>query len=238
MVGGTHLRVGHGWTIDRYREAFHLRGDDPTCSRALSEEYRRAACERLGHRGFGTPPRDAVRGRRRASRWRSLSSARPELLSEVDTTRNDQLDVVELPVSSKQRIWWRCAACGHAWQATIANRVARASGCPRCAKKRRREGRNVPAEGSLAVRRPDPRGSFTRLSTMTLIRGASELRLRASCGGDAASVSTNGARRSPTEPQAPGVRPAGPRAVAPRLLLWRPNVPSWRASRSSLTRWT
>jgi Probable Zinc-ribbon domain len=194
MVGGTHLRVGHGWTIDRYREAFRLRGEDPTCSRALSEEYRRAACERLGHRGFGTSPPDAVRGRRRAPRWRSLSSARPELLAEVDTTRNDQLDVVELPVSSKQRIWWRCAPCGHTWQATIANRVARASDCPECAKKRRRERRNVPAGVRSPSGVPTSRQSFTRRSTMSLIQAASESRPRASCGGDAASVSTNGAR--------------------------------------------
>ena len=32
-VGGTHLRVGHGWTLAEYREAFLLLQSTPTCSR-------------------------------------------------------------------------------------------------------------------------------------------------------------------------------------------------------------
>jgi hypothetical protein len=55
-VGGTHLRVGHGWTLAEYREAFRLLQSTPTCSRDLSAGLRRHAQARLGRNGFGTPP--------------------------------------------------------------------------------------------------------------------------------------------------------------------------------------
>src|SRR5450631_539640 len=56
QVGGTHLRVGHGWTLAEYREAFRLLQSTPTCSRDLSAGLRRHAQARLGQKGFGTPP--------------------------------------------------------------------------------------------------------------------------------------------------------------------------------------
>ena len=52
-VGGTHLRVGHGWTLAEYREAFRLRQSIPTCSRHLSAGMRRHAQARLGQKGSG-----------------------------------------------------------------------------------------------------------------------------------------------------------------------------------------
>ena len=61
MVGGTHLRVGHGWTLDAYREAFELPRREPTCSLDLSNRYRSDAHARLGTRGFGTPPAEPTR---------------------------------------------------------------------------------------------------------------------------------------------------------------------------------
>ena len=51
-VGGTHLRVGHGWTLAEYREAFRLLQSTPTCSRDLSAGLRRHAQARLGQKGF------------------------------------------------------------------------------------------------------------------------------------------------------------------------------------------
>jgi hypothetical protein len=41
QVGGTHLRVGHGWTLAEYREAFRLLQSTPTCARDLSAGLRR-----------------------------------------------------------------------------------------------------------------------------------------------------------------------------------------------------
>ena len=56
MVGGTHLRVAHGWTLEAYREAFQLRQHTPTCSRELSSSYRASAGSRVGRDGFAEPP--------------------------------------------------------------------------------------------------------------------------------------------------------------------------------------
>ena len=63
VVGGTHLRVGHGWTLDAYREAFELLQREPTCSLDLSHRYRSDAHARLGTRWFGrpSPSRHAIR---------------------------------------------------------------------------------------------------------------------------------------------------------------------------------
>src|ERR1035437_3243589 len=88
IVGGTHLRVVHGWTLDAYREAFQLLVKAPTCSRELSERGRENAQARLGHRRFGTPPVNAVPPVYRVPRWRSLAYARPDLISELHRTRD------------------------------------------------------------------------------------------------------------------------------------------------------
>src|SRR5436190_15803132 len=52
MVGGTHLRITHGWTIDAYREAFQLRQHVPTCSQQLSRRYSDSAEARAGAERF------------------------------------------------------------------------------------------------------------------------------------------------------------------------------------------
>ena len=156
IVGGTHLRVGHGWTLDAYREAFQLLVKAPTCSRELSERGRENAQARLGHRRFGTPPVNAVPPVYRVPRWRSLAYARPDLISELHRTRNLGLDPNQLAVSSHQKVWWCCESCGYQWQATVDNRAIRDSGCPACALKRRVQIRSrVGVERSIAVNRPD-----------------------------------------------------------------------------------
>jgi hypothetical protein len=133
---------------------------------------------------------------------------------------------------------WFESSTAHRWKGLERASLYRSpvSPAPAAARSARR---NVSADAGTSQRSarspsgaPTSPRSFTRLSTMSLIHAASESRPRASRGGDAASASTNGARPSPTEPQAPGVLPAGPRAVAPRLLPCRPNVPSRRDSRS------
>ena len=57
IIGGTHLRVTHGWTIRQYREAFHLPERAATCSRELSGRLRDSAISRLVvEERFGHPP--------------------------------------------------------------------------------------------------------------------------------------------------------------------------------------
>ena len=157
MVGGTHLRVGHGWTIHQYREAFHLPEHVPTCSHDLSDRYREHAVERFaGVKSFGHPPPPPRGARRpRSPRWRSLAEHHPELVGEL-SPRNEDFDPATVSAGSGLKPWWRCHACGHEWQASVANRTLRGSGCPKCAIRARAERRSrVAPERSLAIRRPD-----------------------------------------------------------------------------------
>jgi rubrerythrin len=128
-------------------------------------------CGRCGHR-WQAPPHDRARGngcprcaqqRRNQTnaqvpRERSLAVKHPELLRELHPTRNADLDPYALGAGSGQKIWWRCPACGHEWQAAPSSRT-RGRGCPICARRRTAAaigGNNsrVPPERTLAVRRP------------------------------------------------------------------------------------
>ena len=158
MVGGTHLRVGHGWTLKEYRETFHLPEHVPTCSHELSDRYREHAVERLDVvDGFGHPPRPA-RGARPAvsRRWRSLAELHPEFVAEL-SPRNEDFDPTIVGAGSGLKPWWRCGECGHEWQASVSNRTVRGTGCPVCGVRRRADVRSrVEPDRSLAVARPDP----------------------------------------------------------------------------------
>lgn len=157
IVGGTHLRVGHGWTIQQYREAFHLPEHVPTCSHDLSDRYRDHAVQRLDVvESFGHPPAPQ-RGPRRARspRWRSLAELHPELVPEL-SPRNQEFDPTTVGAGSGVKPWWRCRECGHEWRASVSNRTVRGSGCPQCGVRRRAHLRaRVEPERSLAVARPD-----------------------------------------------------------------------------------
>jgi uncharacterized protein YlaI len=64
----------------------------------------------------------------------TLALARPDLLAEWDTARNiaDGLDPDRLGHASRAQAHWKCVAHGHRWQAKVANRTAKSSGCPYC----------------------------------------------------------------------------------------------------------
>jgi rubrerythrin len=155
IIGGSHLRA-HDWTHKRYRAAFHLAENVPTCTRGMSANLRQHAHTRIGTHGFAEPPADAGGPRRRPAEWRSLAQIAPELVSELHPERNGKLDPSSLAAGSKRRLWWLCPTCGHAWQATPVNRVGRRSGCPRCAAEQRAHQRARVAQArSLAAQRPD-----------------------------------------------------------------------------------
>jgi DNA-directed RNA polymerase subunit RPC12/RpoP len=157
IAGGAHLRVGHGWTLQQYREAFHLPEHVPTCSRDLTDRYREHAVERLDVvDDFGHPPAPP-RGPRpaRSPQWRSLAELHPELVAEL-SPRNEDFDPATVGAGSGQKPWWRCGECGHEWRARVSNRTVRGSGCPRCGVRRRAQLRSQVELGrSLAVARPD-----------------------------------------------------------------------------------
>jgi rubrerythrin len=139
MLGGTHLRVTHGRSIEQYRETFRPRQHVPTCSRQLSERYRESAQARTGEKGFAAPPVEPRRPPRPAPAWRSLKQLRPDLAAELHPIRNGDHDAANIAEGSSSRLWWRCSNCGHDWQATVSNRTIRGSGCPVCSAKQRAE---------------------------------------------------------------------------------------------------
>src|SRR5204863_4448623 len=97
MIGGTHLRVGHGWILQQYREAFHPPMHAPTCSRELSNVHREQAIERVNataHFGQAPTPRQGPKPAR-SLRWRSLAELHPELVAEL-SPRNEGVDAAEV----------------------------------------------------------------------------------------------------------------------------------------------
>ena len=60
----------------------------------------------------------------------------PNIAEEWDDDKNE-LSPSEYTSSSMYKAWWKCSVCGNGWQATIANRAQKQSGCPKCMKHQR-----------------------------------------------------------------------------------------------------
>lgn len=128
-------------------------------------------CSKCGHgwdatpaaraRGGGCPEcarEKRARSRAQAPAGRSLLELHPRIAAELvrNLTRTD-MGPADLRASSQQRCAWKCSACGHCWEATVANRVA-GRGCPACANQRRADGRRRPTSrtGTAAARATFP----------------------------------------------------------------------------------
>ena len=74
---------------------------------------------------------------RYATKENNLASKYPELLAEWDRERNVNLSPSNFTPHVGKKVWWRCTK-EHSWQATIYNRAKNKSGCPVCARDRRR----------------------------------------------------------------------------------------------------
>ena len=99
----------------------------------------------------------------RATPETSLAARHPDLLTDWDHDRNGTLDPATLRPGSNRRVWWRCPRDPtHSWQAQVAARTARATGCPVCT------GRRITPQTSLAGTHPavaaewDPDANGTR----------------------------------------------------------------------------
>lgn len=81
---------------------------------------------------------------------RNFATVYPELLKEVDWSKNKNLDPLKLTPRANQKIWWKCDK-GHSWQATITNKTRKGykGECPYCLN------RKLSAENSLMRLRPD-----------------------------------------------------------------------------------
>jgi hypothetical protein len=65
-----------------------------------------------------------------------LAECHPAIAAQWHATRNEGLSPQEVTPGSARTVWWRCSVNGkHCWRASVANRVRRASGCPRCARR-------------------------------------------------------------------------------------------------------
>jgi putative zinc ribbon protein/ROS/MUCR transcriptional regulator protein len=152
LVGASHLRW-HGWTLDQYREAFHLLKRTSTASAGVSAKLRRNAIARKQNNElWANPPRTPRLTGRGVPRWRSVAALRPDLAAQLHAARNGDLDPQTLGLGSTRRVWWRCGACGYEWRASIRHRVSTGAGCRRCTSPAWR----VPRERSLAVLHPEP----------------------------------------------------------------------------------
>lgn len=67
----------------------------------------------------------------------SLNELRPDLAKEWCYEKNGELLPSMFTLGSSQRVWWKCLASGHIWQASIAHRV-NGTGCNICYRKNNR----------------------------------------------------------------------------------------------------
>ena len=72
----------------------------------------------------------------RSKRLGSVAEERSDLLEEWNFEKNAKMPQ-DYPARSNKKVWWKCSACGHEWQASPDSRFC-GSGCPVCAKKQRR----------------------------------------------------------------------------------------------------
>lgn len=145
-VGGFHLSRGHDWTIDEYRRAFGLKRSQSTMAAGSRALIREKAIAKLIDGRLGSP---LGPGGLRSGGWSSLHDRRPDLVAELHPTRNGDLDPATLGVWSSEKVWWRCASCGHEWQARVRGRAANDSQCPSCGP---RSSRPSPQRGQPRLR--------------------------------------------------------------------------------------
>jgi len=70
-----------------------------------------------------------VTGHRKPRPGQSLADRFPDIAKQWHPTRNGVLTPAQLMPASNAKTWWRCRD-GHEWEATVASRTSRGSGCP------------------------------------------------------------------------------------------------------------
>ena len=64
----------------------------------------------------------------------SLSKQFPYIAKQWHSEKNPSLNPTSVTPFSGKKVWWQCEK-GHQWQASVANRTSRGSGCPYCARR-------------------------------------------------------------------------------------------------------
>jgi putative zinc ribbon protein len=98
------------------------------CSKRPEHQWRAAVRDRTrGDRGC------PYCTRKRVSNDVSLASRHPRIAADWHPSHNGDLSPADVAPGSKRRVWWLCRDDRrHCWQATVDNRVRRASECPHC----------------------------------------------------------------------------------------------------------
>lgn len=61
-----------------------------------------------------------------------LATCFPDIASEWDYERNENLKPTEIVSGSNKIVWWKCSVCGNSWKQNPNHRTHRQSGCPFC----------------------------------------------------------------------------------------------------------
>lgn len=73
--------------------------------------------------------------------YNDLASKFPSLAREWDSQKNDPVAAGAIVFGSNRKAWWLCSK-GHSWQASVASRSIRGTGCPSCGGRRLEVGEN------------------------------------------------------------------------------------------------
>lgn len=130
------IRADDSWWIDRFvaRGAGYVRGSSAwtlLCPVGHCLHDSQSGARRYLENEFHCPVCAKSRAVKGIS---SLLDTHPHIAAQWDHKKNGDLTGGELLGGSGVKIWWRCTE-GHSWQATVANRVHRRSGCPYCSAK-------------------------------------------------------------------------------------------------------
>lgn len=64
-----------------------------------------------------------------------IDETHPDLAAEWHPTKNGELKPSDVTAGTNAKVWWK-AACGHEWDAVLANRARNGVGCPFCSNQR------------------------------------------------------------------------------------------------------
>ena len=107
-------------------------------------------CSKCGYRWETSIERRAIRNhgclncthQTTVSGVNDLATLYPKVAKEWHPTKNGTLTPKEIRPKSNKKYWWKCAKCGHDWQATAQSRIHLHSGCPACSGRVPRTGIN------------------------------------------------------------------------------------------------
>jgi len=128
---------------------------------------------------FGNDTERAERKERKNAadrRWRATSLERlhPAIAAQWHPTKNEALTPDQVLPGSSQKVWWHClAGPDHEWQAPVAHRTTKGTGCPMC------EGKSLSVTNSLMTLYPEIAAQWhpTKNGTLTpdqIVAGSSK----------------------------------------------------------------